>query len=97
MWLKELILKESMEIPARTILENAGIDASELLAHVRIAGDGYGFDATTGEIMPFEDLGIWDVADVTKSAVRGAIASAGLALTVDVMVHTKNPEMRIDP
>jgi len=91
------ILKKSMEVPARAILENAGFDASEILAQVRKAGDGYGFDARTGKIMPLDDLGVWDVVDVVKNAVRCAIASAGLALTIDILVLHKNPEMQLDP
>ena len=35
--------------------------------------------------------GILDAASVVKAAVFGAIHGAALALTVDVMVHLKNP------
>jgi chaperonin GroEL (HSP60 family) len=35
--------------------------------------------------------GIFDAASVVKAAVFSAVHGAALALTVDVMVHRKNP------
>ncbi len=78
-----------MEAPIRTIVANAGYDASEVLAEIKLAGPGHGFDVTSGQVVDVMQAGIWDAAVVQKSAAYTAIASAALALTVDVLVHRK--------
>jgi chaperonin GroEL len=85
------ILMRAMEEPTRTIIANAGFDASEVMAEVRLAGPGHGFDATSEQVVDVVQSGIMDVAAVQKSAVHSAIAGAALALTTDVLVHHKKP------
>ena len=41
--------------------------------------------------------GIWDLAAVVRAAVRGAVTSAALALTTDVLVHHKKPQQVMQP
>jgi chaperonin GroEL len=84
------ILLKTTEAPMRAITANAGYDPSEVLAHVKLAGPGHGFDVTTGQVADMAQAGIYDVTSVLKAAVYAAIASAGLALTVDVLVHHKD-------
>ncbi len=87
------ILIKAVEAPIRTILTNAGYDASEIMAQINLAGPGYGFDVTSGQVVDMMQTGICDAATVQKSAVYAAVASAGLALTIDVLVHrTQQPE-----
>jgi len=81
------ILLETMEAPARTIAANAGFDPSHVMAHVKLAGPGHGFDVISGQVTDMTQTGIFDATSVQKAAVYSAIASAGLALTVDVLVH----------
>ena len=83
------ILIKAMEAPFRTIVSNAGYDASEAMAEVKLAGARHGFDVTSGQILDMRDAGIYDTATVQKMAIFTAIASAGLALTIDVLVHHK--------
>ena len=83
------ILLDAMEAPMRAIAANAGHDPSEVMAHIKLAGPGHGFDVTTGQIVEMAQAGIYDATSVQKAAVYGAIASAGLALTIDVLVHRK--------
>ncbi|GAB4542985.1 MAG: chaperonin GroEL [Anaerolineae bacterium] len=84
------ILLKTMETPMRTIAANAGFDPSEVLAHVKLAGPGHGFDATTGQVVDMAQAGIYDATNVLKAAIYAAIASAGLALTLDVLIHRKD-------
>ncbi|MBN1287599.1 MAG: hypothetical protein JXB47_19515 [Anaerolineae bacterium] len=91
------MLIKAMETPARTLIANAGGDAGEVLAAVEMAGPGWGFDINTEQIVDMAQAGIFDVAAVQKAAVHSAIASAALALTVDVMVHHKKPETSTNP
>ena len=85
------ILLRAVEQPAVTIAANAGYDPHATLARIEQAGPGYGLDATTGQIVPMVEAGIFDVATVLKSAAFSAISSAALALTVDVMVQHRTP------
>ena len=81
------ILIRAVAEPIRTIVANAGYDASEIMADIKLAGSGYGFDVTSGQVVDMMEAGIWDAAIVQKSAVYGAITTAALALTIDVLVH----------
>jgi len=83
------ILLEAIEAPTRAIVANAGYDPSEVMAHIKLAGPGHGFDVTTGQVVDVSEAGIYDATSVQKAAVYAAIASAGLALTIDVLVHRK--------
>jgi chaperonin GroEL len=85
------ILIHACEAPLRTLLLNAGYDPSEVLESVYQAGAGHGFDVLRGKVVDMSQAGIFDSASVVKAAVFSAIHGAALALTVDVMVHRKNP------
>lgn len=85
------ILIRALEEPTRTILSNAGYDASEVMAEIKMAGPGYGFDVRSGKVVDVIQAGIFDAANVQKQAMHSAIASAALALTVDVLVQRKTP------
>ncbi len=85
------ILIRAMEEPIRTILTNAGYDASEVMAELKMAGPGYGFDVRSGKVVNVMEAGIFDAASVQKEAMHSAIAGAALALTVDVLIHRRQP------
>jgi chaperonin GroEL len=85
------ILLHACEAPLRTLLLNAGHDPNEVLASVYKAGPGYGFDVLRRRVVDMSQAGIFDAASVVRAAVFSAIHGAALALTVDVMVHRKNP------
>jgi chaperonin GroEL len=91
------VLIRALEEPIRTIIANAGYDAAPLIAQIERAGAGYGIDARSGTLAQMEEAGIVDSAGVLLSAVHEAIASAALALTVDVVVHTKRPKFSFEP
>ncbi len=86
------ILLRALEQLMRTIASNAGHDPHAVMAQVEQAGPGCGLDATTGQVVPMAEAGIFDVATVLKSAVISAISSAALALTVEVIVQHRTPE-----
>jgi chaperonin GroEL len=88
------ILIKALAEPFRTIVANAGYDASEAMAEVRLAGPGHGFDATAGRVVDMMQTGIYDPAIVLKSAAYGAVTTAVLALTVDVLVHLREQPER---
>ena len=91
------ILHHALEMPLRTIVSNAGFDAGTVLAACSHHGNRYGWDVRSSKVVDMVDVGIFDVSAVVRSAVTAAITSAALALTVDVLVHHKNPEQTIQP
>ena len=92
-----LILARAVEAPIRTLLANAGEEPSAILAQLQYGQAGHGFDVMKGEIVPMAEAGILDVAHVQKEALRRAVSSAALALTVDVLVLHRNPETMVEP
>ena len=91
------ILIKALEAPTRKIISNAGYDASEMMAEIRTAGPNHMFDARSGEIVDVAHAGIYYAASTLKTAVHSAIASAALALTVDVLIHHKDPQQSMNP
>ncbi len=91
------ILAKAIEAPVRTIVSNAGYDASEVLAGIRSKGARVGFDVVGGRIVDMTESGILDVAAVQKAALRGAVTTAAMALTVEVLVHHKKPQEAAKP
>ncbi|MCY3780516.1 MAG: hypothetical protein OXG78_09435 [Chloroflexi bacterium] len=92
-----LILAAAAEAPIRTLLENAGYDPSEALAQLGQCAVGSGFDVMTGAIVDMAEAGIVDVAQVQVEAAQRAVASAALALTIDVLVLHREPETMTEP
>jgi chaperonin GroEL len=86
------ILLRALEEPIRTIVSNAGFDAGSVVAQVNQSEPGCGFDVRQGQLVQLEQTGILDVAAAQKAAIHGAVTSAALALTVDILVHKKTPE-----
>jgi chaperonin GroEL len=85
------MLLEAMQAPFRTLLNNCGYDAGQIMSQVAQSGPGIGIDLRTGNLTRMVEAGIVDPAHVLKEAVRSAIASAGLILSTDTIVHLKNP------
>ena len=91
------ILSRALEEPTRTILHNAGYRPSEYMGKINQAGSGFGLDVRSGKIVDMAKAGVIDSAGVLTHAVHAAVSSAALALTVDVLVHQKRPEMSLEP
>jgi chaperonin GroEL len=85
------ILRQSVEAPVRALLHNAGFEPSATLTDVHRAGPGHGFDVVRRQVVDMAQAGILDSAAVVRAAVGGAIHSAALALTIDVLIHRANP------
>lgn len=91
------ILLEASEAPIRALLTNAGHEPSAILGDIYRAGPGYGFDLQTGQVVDMSEAGIFDVAAVQRDAIRSAISSAALALTIEAVVHHKKPRQEVEP
>jgi chaperonin GroEL len=85
------ILSEALEMPFRVLLENAGHEPEKILYQIALAGPGYGFDLNQAQLVRMDQSGIYDAASVVKAAMFNAVHGAALALTIDVLVHLRNP------
>ncbi len=80
------IVKKSLEGPIRQIVENAGKDGSEVLAHLKNQPETFGYNAKTDN---FEDLvraGVIDPTKVVRNALQSAASIAGMILTTESLV-----------
>ena len=81
----KLILR-AVEEPLRTIVTNAGEEASVVVDTVLKGSGNYGYNAATGE---YEDLvaqGVLDPTKVTRTALQNAASVASLLLTAEAAV-----------
>lgn len=89
------ILHRALAEPARAIFENAGYDPGDVMAKLMNADGRCGFNALSGRLI--DRRRIVDSASIQKAALRNAVLTAGMALTVDVLVHHKTPEIARHP
>ena len=87
-------LTKALDAPARLILTNSGFDPSGFLTHL---GQGRGVDARAGQLVEMRSAGIVDPAASARGALISAVRGAALALTVDVVVHKRNPQASVNP
>jgi chaperonin GroEL len=81
------IVRRALAMPARMIIENAGLDASIILGKLVDGGKmDRGFDAQTGEFVNMMDAGIIDPTKVVRIALQDAASVAGLLITTEAMV-----------
>ena len=87
------IVRRALEAPIRQIAQNAGGEGSVIVAAVRNAPKGHGYDALRGEYGDMFARGIVDAAKVTRSALQNAASIAGMVLTTETLV-TDLPEKK---
>jgi len=89
------ILHDALEEPARAIYENAGYEPGEILAQLQLNKEARAFDVVKGVFA--ERGGLLDGAAIQKTALKNAVLTAGLALTIDVLVRHKTPDIARAP
>jgi len=80
------IIERAIEAPLRTIVSNAGFEASVVIDKVRNASSATGFNAVNGEIEDLVKAGVIDPTKVVRSALQNAASVAGLMLTTEAVV-----------
>ncbi len=92
------IVRAAIEAPLRTIVENAGGEASVVVNAVKGGKDDYGFNAGSNEYVNMFAAGIIDPTKVTRLALENAASIAGLLLTTEAVVADQpEPEMPAAP
>lgn len=91
------IVQKILEVPMKTILENAGFSTEIQNKIFTAVGKGKGYDGRTGSVLSsMFDAGIIDPAKVVKSTIETSASIAGLFLTSEAVIvdepeDTKQP------
>ena len=93
----KLILRRALEEPIRQIANNAGVEASIVVAKVREGDGAFGYNAQTNVYEDLVKAGVIDPTKVSRSALENASSIAGLLLTTDCIVSDKPEDKKAGP
>ncbi len=92
------IVSRAVESPLRTIVENAGLEGSVVVAKVAEGTGDYGYNAKTDEYVDMLSAGIIDPKKVTRVALENAASVAGMILTTEcALVDIKEENLGGNP
>ncbi|MBN9284053.1 MULTISPECIES: chaperonin GroEL [Flavobacterium] len=77
------IVSRAVESPLRTIVENAGLEGSVVVAKVAEGEGNFGYNAKTDEYVDMLKAGIIDPKKVTRVALENAASVSGMILTTE--------------
>jgi chaperonin GroEL len=77
------IVSRAVEAPLRTIVENAGLEGSVVVAKVAEGKGDFGYNAKTDEYVDMLKAGIIDPKKVTRVALENAASVSGMILTTE--------------
>ena len=83
------MISYALQAPIHALIQNCGLNPSNILARIKRRGKGYGFEVISQKVKNMQDAGVYDVANAVKAAAYAGITAASLGLTVDVVVHPK--------
>lgn len=86
------IVARALEEPLRQIAENAGMEGSVIVEHIKNEKNEIGYNAATDKWENMVDAGIIDPTKVTRSALQNAASVASLLLTTEAVVADKPDE-----
>ena len=90
------ILIGAMDVSLRTIAANAGLKPDEVMADLKHAGPGSGYDIFQKQAVPAAQITTLDSASVVEAAAYRGITAAALLMTVDVLIRHKKLETVVD-
>ena len=87
----------ALAAPLETIVRNAGGEPAPIRERVLAAPPGYGWDARSGTVIDFWEVGIVDPVEQLATVVQIASRTAALLLTTEVLVRHKHPTVATAP
>jgi chaperonin GroEL len=87
------IVKRALEEPLRQIVNNAGLEGSVIVEHVKKEKKTVGFNVSTEKYEDMFEAGVVDPTKVTRTALQNAASVASLLLTTEALV-TEIPEKK---
>jgi len=83
------IVKRALEEPSRQLANNAGLEGSVVVQHVKQEKTNVGYDVSQDEYVDMIEAGVIDPTKVTRSALQNASSVAALLLTTEALVVDK--------
>ena len=90
------IVLRAIEAPLRSIVENAGGEASVVVNEIANGSANYGFNASNDTYGDMLAMGVVDPTKVTRCALQNAAGVAGLLLTSDCAIYDLPKEEKAD-
>ena len=87
------IVKRALEQPLRTLCENAGLEGSVIVEHVKRHKKATGFDVDKEQYVDMFEAGIIDPTKVSRTALQNAASVASLLLTTEAII-TEIPDKK---
>jgi chaperonin GroEL len=87
------IVRRALEEPLRQIVNNAGLEGSVIVEHVKKEKKSTGFNVATEKYEDLYEAGVVDPTKVTRTALQNAASVASLLLTTEALV-TEIPEKK---
>lgn len=92
------ILRNALEVPARQIARNAGIDEGPVVEKIRAGVGFFGFDARSQDYADLDDRGIIDPTKVVRVALQNAVEVAGVLLLAEAtLVEIEEHDQQATP
>ncbi|MCH7414219.1 chaperonin GroEL [Belliella sp. R4-6] len=80
------IIRQAIESPLRTIVENAGGEGSVVINRIKENSGNYGYNARTDVYEDLFEAGVIDPTKVTRLALENAASIAALLLTTECVI-----------
>jgi chaperonin GroEL len=81
------IIRRALEAPIRQLCDNAGLEASVIVAHLKDEKSAnIGYDIGQDKYVDMLDSGVIDPAKVTRTALQNAASIAALLLTTEALI-----------
>ena len=90
------IIRRALEQPLRTLCENAGLEGSIVVEHVKKEKKFVGFNVDTEQYVDMFEAGIIDPTKVARAALQNAASVASLLLTTEALI-TEVPDKKKAP
>ena len=87
------IVRRALEQPIRTLCENAGLEGSVVVEHIKKEKKAVGFNVDTEEYVDMFEAGVIDPTKVARAALQNAASVAGLLLTTEALI-TEIPDKK---
>ena len=91
------VLMRAMQAPTEWIIRNGAENPRPILAHLREAPPGHGYDVVQGKIVDMTEAGILDPLKVIRTALETGASTGVMALTTDALVLTAKRDPAINP
>lgn len=83
------IIRESLEQPLRTIINNSGLVKGDVvIENVKNGTEDFGFNVYSNKYENFLQTGVIDPAKVTRVALENAASISGLIITTECLIST---------